>query len=243
MTGLPYEFYDLDDAISSIAASGVSGVVYALTFDEDGNALELDSGKYKFLNAFEKSNQRLLAIQLVQSTERTRQWSKNIAAGSVEVSATDYGEYITNEYWIYTGGIAEVGTNVDRDIDTLVKTEKIIWSGTRVIDSHLGLDQEQFNVFTSSAYYSGESKLRTCIWLEKNGRKITDATSARIVIRKRDDTAALDKTVLTKTSDGSFIFEEVITALSSDEVYTVTAYVTDANGRTYNSGNSFCVWD
>jgi len=243
MTGLPLEFFDLDDVISTIAASGISGIVYALVFDEDDKILELDSGKYKFLNSFSKSNQKIVAIPLIQDTERTKKWDKNIASGSIEVSATDYGEYITAEYWVYDGLISLSGNNIDRDTDQLVKTERISWSGTRRIDSKLGLDQEQFNAFSSAAYYSGERKLRACMWLEKNGRKITGCTSARIIVRKRDDTAVLDKTVLTQTTDGSFIFEEVITALSSDEVYTVTTYITDSNGRTYTSGQSFCVWD
>lgn len=219
--------------------------VYALLFNNRGQALKLSSGVYSFANYNASTGHTSSAILLAEGSQRTKCYSRTVAPAFHTLAITPDGEHYTLEFWRRTAG----DTSYSRSEDTLLETVKCWWDGNALV--YTGTNKEnrrlsQVNeVHWNCSYDSELGIVKMMAWLHSAGQLRTDVSQCQMVWLDRAGNQILNIISNETVSffPGFFLKQWQLADLDPDNCTPLSVTITDNDGNTYTSGTCCVTWD
>lgn len=233
----------LDILASGLAAGCCPAKVYALVFDHQGNALKDNGSGTLVLAPYIKANHADFAQVLVEATERTSYYTKNVTL--VTFPVTPDGAKYTVEYRYRNAP----GTAYNRDQDAVLELRDLYWSGTNIQPTRLDLWQEGRLQFTEChvtvGYDSTTKTVYAIAWMEKNFSPQLTTTRCEFqwINYLGVEICHVIVTSVVPGVPGVFRFSLPNTDLTPDQVGVVKATIRDADGVDHLGIYGTNTWD
>lgn len=233
----------IETYLEDLSAGCCPNHVYALIFNEQGQALKLIGSVWQIAN-YVKSSHEDYCILLSEGSERTKYYSRTIPSNEHSLPVLGLGKQYTIEVWLNSAG-----ENYSRSTDILKKTFKAYWDGYSFNGSNLSqvqidsLSRNQVHIGVS--YDSSTDELKVVAWLERNSLLVSAVNEIRVRLLSRTGSTLCDVAVNSQLEDvpGVFAFDIPSISLPPDEAFIAVAIITDEDSVLHTSVTSILSWD
>jgi hypothetical protein len=219
--------------------------VYAIVFDDLGNALKSNGSGGYVLAPYVATDHADFCIVLGEDTERSKFYKTILDEADFTLESTPVDSRYSIEYWIRETG----DTAYNRAQDRYLETKDFWWLHNQMSYSPVPSEQiKEIRGYTAHVAVSYDAELQTAYitaWLDLGNNIVTDTVRAEIDWRYQDGTLISNTQQTTHVPDmaGVFAWNHPGLDLTPDTATAVLVTIEDADGNTHQTVSAIVNWD
>lgn len=220
-------------------------LLYAIVFDDEGNALKSDGSGNWILSPYVATDHESFAIPLGEDPERSKFYKTILDEETFELPETPIDSRYTIEYWYRDAG----DTDYNREEDQLLQTREFWWLHEQLHFTPIMSKQiEEVRGYTAHVAISYDAELKIAsitAWLDLGNNIVQTTVRAEIDWRYQDGTliSNTQQTTYIPGLDGVFAWQHSGIDLTPDIATACLVTIEDAEGQNHQTVSSIVTWD